>query len=734
MERPVCIIVPVYNAFRETEACLSSVLKHSPASCRVLVIDDCSSQGTLAEFLPAQILKDGRVTLLRNEKNLGFVKTCNRGMLELSGASDVILLNSDTEVTARWVEKLERAARSRPEIATVTPLTNNGTICSYPRFCRDNELVPGMDLDRFADLVEEVSAREYPQLPTCVGFCTFIKRAAIDTLQGFDGEAFGRGYGEENDFSCRARKLGLVDVLDDATFIYHKGNMSFGKDQIALGEANSATLRKRHPLYFDDVSRFCREFPLRRVHDRISNELMKSWSESKQFNVLHVLHNGPYAERHHPVGGTERHVQDIIRSVPEAAHWSLTPTPTAYYLTAHLGFADREFILDRSVTTLYDIFKAELFDIIHAQHVQGFAFGELDAALRQHGNFLVSVHDFNMICPRVFLMTPDRRHCSGFECTSACSFGDEYITEYRRIARALLEAARSAICFSATTREYFERILKTSSIHWHVQPHGIEGLVPLPSRMREISKPGPDQPLKVAFLGFLPQHKGALLIEKLLELKTIGGVPVEWHIVGELYGKSTAWTKQHGKYERAGLPAKLAEIHPHAIAILSLCPETYSLTLDEAWNAGIPVISTPYGAPGERVAASGAGWVLPEVSEQAVVAALEGICNDWSNYLQRRAKVREVAVIDTDAEGRVYSRYYGEAAPKNRCSVETIIRTFDPVSLRRAPKPSLPRRIAGFALGSGIRMLERLRLRVAIERFAAGILPGKFLQDLKSLR
>lgn len=735
MERPVFIIVPVYNAFKETEACLASVLKHSPASSRILVIDDCSPQGKLAEYLPAYILRDARLTLIRNDTNLGFVKTCNRGMLELSGNSDVILLNSDTEVTARWVEKLERAAKSRPEIATVTPLTNNGVICSFPRFCRDNELLPGMTLDRIAALVEEVSAQEYPELPTCVGFCTYIKRAAIEKLQGFDGEAFGKGYGEENDFSCRARKFGLVDVLDDATFIYHKGNMSFGKDQIALSEANTATLRKRHPLYFDDVGRFCREFPLRSVHARIMNQLMSSWSKSKSYSVLHVLHNGPFVERHHPVGGTERHVQDIIRSVPDAAHWSLTPTPTAYYLTAHLGFNDREFILDRTKVTLYDILKPQFFDLVHAQHIQGFNFGELDAALRQHGNYMLSLHDFNTICPRVYLMTPDRRHCDGFECTTSCSFGQEYITEYRRIARTLLEAARSVVVFSETTKDYFEKILKTTSFHWRVQPHGIEGLVPIAARAREVEKPSAHKPLKVAFLGFLPQHKGSLIIEKLLQRKTLeSGVPVEWHIVGELYGKATSWTHQHGKYDRSTLARSLAEINPHLIAILSLCPETYSLTLDEAWNAGIPVLSTPYGAPAERVRKSGAGWVLPELTEAAVLAGLEGICVDWSKYLSGRDKVRDVNLIDTGAEGKAYSQYYREAAPQRHARVEDVIAYFDPMSLRRAPQAAWHRRVARSVLDNGIRLLERLRLRVLVERVVYGLVPSKFLQDLKSLR
>src|SRR4029078_7087035 len=71
------------------------------------------------------------VQMLRNPERRGFVASVNRGMALSS--RDVVLLNSDTRVTARWLEKLREAAASAPEIATVTPFSNDATICSLPR-------------------------------------------------------------------------------------------------------------------------------------------------------------------------------------------------------------------------------------------------------------------------------------------------------------------------------------------------------------------------------------------------------------------------------------------------------------------------------------------------------------------------------------------------------------------------------------------------------------------------
>ena len=65
--------------------------------------------------------KDKKIVVLDNEKNMGFVRTVNKGMKY--SKNDVILLNSDTEVTANWIEKIQNCAYSSQYIATVTPLT-----------------------------------------------------------------------------------------------------------------------------------------------------------------------------------------------------------------------------------------------------------------------------------------------------------------------------------------------------------------------------------------------------------------------------------------------------------------------------------------------------------------------------------------------------------------------------------------------------------------------------------
>lgn len=261
MRPSITVIVPVFNAFSTARDCLESVMQHSTTAARILVLDDASSEGSFADYLK-EFPVDSRFEFIRNSTNLGFVKTCNTGM-RLANTDDVILLNSDTLVTENWIDKMAVAAYSSDQVATVTPLTNNGVICSVPKFCHENTIPGNLSLESWAHLIESANREQpYQDLPSCVGFCVYIKRSVLDEIGLFDEASFGLGYGEENDLSLRAQYAGYVDILDHKTFVYHKGNCSFLGLKETLSVKNLETLRKRYPHYLDRVSKFCSRNPL----------------------------------------------------------------------------------------------------------------------------------------------------------------------------------------------------------------------------------------------------------------------------------------------------------------------------------------------------------------------------------------------------------------------------------------------------------------------------------------
>ena len=164
------IIIPVYNACLDLKECVESIIKWTSDSNRIIIINDKSTEKELYEYL--ETLKRRNLknfTIIENDENLGFVGTVNKGM-KMSNINDVILLNSDTIVTKNWLEKIQYSAYRYPHIGTVTPLTNNGTICSVPNFLEDNKVPKGFTNDSFAELIERISSNNIYEVPTAVGF------------------------------------------------------------------------------------------------------------------------------------------------------------------------------------------------------------------------------------------------------------------------------------------------------------------------------------------------------------------------------------------------------------------------------------------------------------------------------------------------------------------------------------------------------------------------------------
>jgi GT2 family glycosyltransferase len=261
----VDVIIPVYRGLEETQRCLNSVLAFPQQTPHeVVVIDDCSPEPELSTWL-RDLAETGAITLLINPVNTGFVNAVNRGMV-LHPDRDVVLLNSDTEVHGDWLDRLRRHVLGDPMIGTVTPFSNNATICSYPRFCEDNYFSPfDNKLAELDTLFAEINNARTVEIPTAVGFCMYITRRCIEQVGYFDAQRFGRGYGEENDFCLRASELGFKHLLCADTFVYHQGAVSFGSEHQLLIRDAMERLRALYPFYDQLISAYVVRDPARQM-------------------------------------------------------------------------------------------------------------------------------------------------------------------------------------------------------------------------------------------------------------------------------------------------------------------------------------------------------------------------------------------------------------------------------------------------------------------------------------
>lgn len=267
------VIVPVFNAIERLEACLESIGRTVPAETQILLIDDASTDNRVLPLLRSWVAEADQYRHLRvHENNRGFVVTANHGM-QLAN-TDVVLLNSDTEVTQGWLERLAVCLNSDTAIATATPWSNNGEIVSIPEFCVANPTPANPDA--LANVIAYCGNPVYPQIPTAVGFCMAIALRALKRVGLFDEATFGRGYGEENDFCQRVEQAGLHNVLCDDAYVVHHGGASFGPLGLKPDEDSMRRLLAKHPDYQRKVSDFIREDPLKTRRQEILTCLQRA--------------------------------------------------------------------------------------------------------------------------------------------------------------------------------------------------------------------------------------------------------------------------------------------------------------------------------------------------------------------------------------------------------------------------------------------------------------------------
>lgn len=257
----VTIIVPVYGDWSSLDECIESLKSNIGNDHKVLLVNDC---GPDVNKIEDNILKsiDGHdhFHYRRNEKNLGFIGTCNRAVFELDKTNnDILLLNSDTKTTAGFLQEMSTVLYAKEEnIGVVSPRTNNATIATIPLTAIKQH---GIQKDKSYRLFKKINNKlpPYTIVPTAHGFCMLIRRQLINEAGLFDTD-FGKGYGEEVDFCQRARAAGYKCALSNRAFVFHLEARSFSMEsKKVLLEQNKKIINERYPNYKKEVDTYISE-------------------------------------------------------------------------------------------------------------------------------------------------------------------------------------------------------------------------------------------------------------------------------------------------------------------------------------------------------------------------------------------------------------------------------------------------------------------------------------------
>jgi GT2 family glycosyltransferase/glycosyltransferase involved in cell wall biosynthesis len=685
----VDVVIPVYRGLQETLACVESVLgSGDQVGHRVTVIDDCSPEPALTDALQA-LAAAGRIRYLRNDSNLGFIATANRGMA-LDTDSDVLLLNADTLVPRGFLDRIFRAAFSDPAIATVTPLSNNATICSLPLPPGTAASPYGLPLADIDAICAEVNKAVVRDIPTAHGFCMFIKRAAIDDVGQFDVARFGAGYGEENDFSLRCFEHGWRNVCAADVYVEHAGAVSFAGTRAEKLAANLGKVETLYPYYHDFVADFLRTDPLHDLRNRVQKAV---WKRAGRPLVLLVTLSLE--------GGAVRHTDDLAARLADEGFLVLAlgqgkDTDGRPMLTIRRCATAQDEALCYPAPAPPTEALADILDLapgfIHVQHLLDLPDG-IGEFVRDCGiPYAVTLHDFFYGCPKVTLIDEGGEYCGmppPAKCTLCVRHGPIHasihpsLADYARVGevwRGKWEPfLRDALQLIAPSHDAASRYASLfPGLQVDVRPHFAtprpRAMTPRGTAQRALA-PQPGSRLRVAVPGSIGPQKGARQLVDLARHCSRWDDDILFIVVGHTDREETL-----KKYENVRLPggyqpgeavAALAHARCRVALFLSIFPETYSYTLSESLEAGLVPVGYEFGAIGERLRALGTGVLVPLGAAPAeIVAAI------------RRAAALEVNVAAAAVYGQ-YNRLVGDYyAPALTDLAESI------------PPPDLPRLLA----------------------------------------
>ncbi len=616
-QRATTVVIPVHDAGAVALACLDSVMATLPPGTRVLVVDDGSSDPELVAALDDRVRRRN-IDLLRHPRPMGFPAAANAGIRAAQGR-DVVLLNSDTLVPPGWLGRLRQAAYADRDIGTVTPLSNEASILSYPGPPGTNpppDLTATIHLDRAA---QRANGCRLVDIPVGVGFCLYLRRDCLNAVGLFRADLFAQGYGEENDFCLRARRLGWRNVALTGLFVGHLGGTSFGGGAAHLRARNSRILERLHPGWTTLIDEYRVRDPLAEPRRRIDLVRWRQRGRQWRRSVVLISHDDGGGVERRLIHGIEIHARAGRRAIV------LRPAETAGgepAIAVHDGQCDDLpnliYAMPRETNALLRLLRAARPDMIEAHHCADYPPAIYDLITKLDIPCDVHVHDYAWFCPRISLVGAHDRYCgepdlAGCEACVADNghFLQEKITvaALRHRSAGFLSAARRVVVPSddaaVRMRRHFD-MLETTTV-----PHEDDGAIvptapaPRPRHARA----------RLCVVGGLGVHKGYNIILSCARDAAQRDLNMDFVIVGHTIDDArllaTGRVFVTGRFMPNEAVGLIAEQNAQLGFVASICPETWCLGLGEIWRAGLRAAAFDIGAPAERIRRTGNGILLP---------------------------------------------------------------------------------------------------------------------------
>lgn len=216
----VSVIVTTFNGADHIDACFRSIVRQSHPNVEIIAVDNASSDGTVERIRSAY----PQVRIFALPRNIHYTGGVNYGAARAKGKY-LFILNQDTELDPRCVERLVERAAGDEKIAAIAPMIRFFHLRGMVNGIGNEIWNRGWGTDNFIGHVDAGQFGRLDELPSACFGAVFIRKDVFEEVGPLD-----RGYGsfyEDVDWSFRCRFRGHKIVAAPRAVVYHKFGGSY---------------------------------------------------------------------------------------------------------------------------------------------------------------------------------------------------------------------------------------------------------------------------------------------------------------------------------------------------------------------------------------------------------------------------------------------------------------------------------------------------------------------------
>ncbi len=235
----ISIVLPAYNRAGSIRMAVESVLQQSFTDFELLVVDDGSTDGTMAQLAD---ITDPRVQLLANPRNMGASAARNTGIRAARGDWVAFQDSDDEWLPQKLAKQIRRlAAGSGETIACYCGMAIVGAPENIPGSRTTIRYIPDQTIATVeGNLLEQLLARSFISTQTLV-----VRRTALLEIGGFDETLPAL---EDWDCAIRLSLRGIFAFVDEPLVLQYFSDNSITRSREKRVQALSGILEKHHQL------------------------------------------------------------------------------------------------------------------------------------------------------------------------------------------------------------------------------------------------------------------------------------------------------------------------------------------------------------------------------------------------------------------------------------------------------------------------------------------------------